>query len=298
MEGEAMAMTAAPARRAWLDVPFADKDRAKALGARWDPAARSWYAPRLGMPGFSHWERLPELLPDEDRSFGDGLFVDLIPETSWFTNVRSAVEPRDWERLRQMVYRRAGYRCEACGAAEDRQRGVRMEAHERFTYDAPAGVQRLARLICLCGWCHTATHMGFAGVRGVQDEATAHLMAVTGMNPTEASQHIDEAFTRWERRSAIRWRVDLSMIAAAGIRLAQTDSICDGDIADNTVTNPVEPVGVLVVSATFIPASELPPAREPGLAERALAASYERYADELAAIEALRSGRQLPPAGK
>jgi exodeoxyribonuclease VII large subunit len=29
----------------YLDVPFKDKDQAKALGARWDAAARKWYAP-------------------------------------------------------------------------------------------------------------------------------------------------------------------------------------------------------------------------------------------------------------
>ena len=29
----------------YLDVPFRQKDEAKALGARWDPAARKWYAP-------------------------------------------------------------------------------------------------------------------------------------------------------------------------------------------------------------------------------------------------------------
>jgi hypothetical protein len=28
-----------------LKVPFADKDKAKALGAKWDPAQKSWYAP-------------------------------------------------------------------------------------------------------------------------------------------------------------------------------------------------------------------------------------------------------------
>jgi hypothetical protein len=27
--------------RVWLDVPFAEKDQAKALGARWDPQARA-----------------------------------------------------------------------------------------------------------------------------------------------------------------------------------------------------------------------------------------------------------------
>lgn len=58
-------------------------------------------------------------LPGEDRSFGQGLFVDPIPETSWYVNVRSAVAARDWYRIRQMVYRRAGHRCEACGRQLD-----------------------------------------------------------------------------------------------------------------------------------------------------------------------------------
>jgi hypothetical protein len=29
----------------YLNVPFAEKDAAKALGARWDAAAKKWYAP-------------------------------------------------------------------------------------------------------------------------------------------------------------------------------------------------------------------------------------------------------------
>jgi len=31
--------------RAYVDVPFAEKDEAKRLGARWDMAERRWYAP-------------------------------------------------------------------------------------------------------------------------------------------------------------------------------------------------------------------------------------------------------------
>ena len=27
----------------WLKVPFAEKDQAKALGARWNPAQKKWY---------------------------------------------------------------------------------------------------------------------------------------------------------------------------------------------------------------------------------------------------------------
>ncbi len=31
--------------RVWLDVPYEEKDAAKAGGARWDPQALRWYAP-------------------------------------------------------------------------------------------------------------------------------------------------------------------------------------------------------------------------------------------------------------
>jgi hypothetical protein len=31
--------------RFYLTVPFAQKDEAKALGARWDPASKRWYVP-------------------------------------------------------------------------------------------------------------------------------------------------------------------------------------------------------------------------------------------------------------
>lgn len=39
-----------------IEVPFAEKDDAKALGARWDPAARSWYVPAGRDPAlFARW---------------------------------------------------------------------------------------------------------------------------------------------------------------------------------------------------------------------------------------------------
>ena len=34
-----------PMSATYLQVPFRDKDSAKALGARWDPAQRQWYVP-------------------------------------------------------------------------------------------------------------------------------------------------------------------------------------------------------------------------------------------------------------
>lgn len=206
--------------RIWLDVPFEEKDEAKELGARWAPDAKRWFAPRPGMARLERWAALPDvppLLPGEDRTLGSGLFVDLVPSTCWFTNVRSCVSPRDWERLRRMITRRAGMRCEICGATEDKQTRRWLEAHERWVYDDARGTQRLARLICLCTDCHTVTHFGFAQVRGLDEAAYLHLIAVTGMNRTEAYVHLQDAFALWEARSARRWELDLSMLTEAGV---------------------------------------------------------------------------------
>ena len=38
-----------------------EKDQAKAAGARWDPQARRWYAPRPGIRALDRW--LPNLPP-------------------------------------------------------------------------------------------------------------------------------------------------------------------------------------------------------------------------------------------
>jgi hypothetical protein len=62
------------------------------------------------MAGLARWaprSLLPDLLPGEDRSFGSGLFVDLVPRSCWFTNVRTCVAAADWDWVRQMVFRRA-----------------------------------------------------------------------------------------------------------------------------------------------------------------------------------------------
>ncbi|MGH3867230.1 MAG: DUF5710 domain-containing protein [Pseudonocardiaceae bacterium] len=225
--------------RVWLDVPYAEKDQAKRHGARWDPAAKRWYAPAAPRTELARWAALPDipaLLPGEDRSLGSGLFVDLVPSSCWFTNVRSCVVPKDWERLRRMIISRAGRRCEACGQTEDPSTKRSLEAHERWVYDQPAGVQALRRLICLCTPCHTVTHFGLAEVNGRDEEARAHLRTVTGMTDQQARLHIDNASAVWQARSGRTWTLDLSMLTTAGVTLAPPPAPSDRvQVADRTV---------------------------------------------------------------
>lgn len=231
--------------RTWLDVPYAEKDEAKAHGARWDPKARRWYAPRPGIGELQRWAAaadVPDLLPGEDRTLGQGLFVDLVPRTCWFTNVRSCVAPKDWERLRRMITERAGQRCEACGATADREAKRWLEAHERWTFDEAARTQTLKRLICLCTDCHTVTHFGLAQVRGVEAQAFAHLVTVTGMTETQARRHVRDAFALWEKRSALTWSLDLGMLTNAGITLAPPPGAgARADVAEQTLQSEGRP---------------------------------------------------------
>lgn len=215
------------AGRIWLDVPFSEKDEAKTVGAYWDPAAERWYAPRLGMTALDRWAAqpdLPDLLPGEDRSFGSGLFVDLVPDSCWFTNVRSCVDQRDWERLRRMINTRAGRKCEACGRGKDREVKRWLEAHERWSYNESTGVQSLRRLVCLCTDCHRSTHFGLAEVQGKRDLAITHLRTVTGMTGAEAEQHVRAAFSTWRQRSARRWTLDLGILTEADLKIVRPPS--------------------------------------------------------------------------
>lgn len=219
-EQPAAGRPAGPVGRVYLDVPYAEKDQAKALGARWDPQSRRWFDPRPPTVGLQRWAGsadVPDVLPGEDRAFGNGLFVDLVPRSCWFTNVRSCVTQQDWERLRRPIFRRAGHRCEACGAAEDRAAGLWLDAHERWQFDDHTGVQSLRRLIALCKPCHLVTHFGYANVTGRTDEALAHLRAVTAMTQPEAWAHVRAAETVWIDRSARVWDLDLTILTGAGV---------------------------------------------------------------------------------
>lgn len=177
---------------------------------------------------------LPELLPGEDRGFnpapgGAPLFVDLVPASCWFTNVRSNIAPADWDRVRRMVYGRAGNRCEACGAGADRARRIWLEAHERWEYDEHpvdepfAGfgmpVQRLRRLVCLCTRCHETTHLGLAGLRGNHERAFDHLCAVNGWTRAQGRAHVAEANELFEERSRVEWLLDLNILLFAGVQV-------------------------------------------------------------------------------
>lgn len=58
--------------KTYLNVPYAEKDEAKALGARWDPVNKKWYVPAgKDIASFSRWqlddESLANFTPKNSR---------------------------------------------------------------------------------------------------------------------------------------------------------------------------------------------------------------------------------------
>lgn len=194
-----------------LNVPFAQKEEAKALGARWNQAEKKWYvpdhvdpAPFLARPEWTDPEYVPPpQVPGKGPKWP--LYVDLIPRTAWFSNLRSELNEAEWTALKRRTFDAAGWVCEVCTCKGPKWP---VECHERFNYDEETGVQTLTGTIALCPSCHESTHMGFARTRGREAEAMAHLMAVNGWTDPEARQHVQEAMRTYGRRSARDWQFD------------------------------------------------------------------------------------------
>ena len=66
-------------------------------------------------------------MPGQEHTGANRLTIELVPQTCWFSNVRSEVSAADWDRLRKLTSNAAGGRCEVCGG-----RGPRwpVECHE------------------------------------------------------------------------------------------------------------------------------------------------------------------------
>lgn len=137
------------------------------------------------------------------------LTIELVPKTSWCSNVRSRVSKEQWDMIRRDVYQRAGYKCEVCGGKGPEHP---VECHEKWAYHDDAHVQELRRMPALCPSCHRVKHIGKAAVDGKMEEAIRHLKNVNGWTVDQAGLYVERAFKKWRTRSQHRWTVDTSIL--------------------------------------------------------------------------------------
>ena len=164
-------------------------------------------------------------MQDQERTAENRLTIELVPQTCWFSNVRSEVSATDWDRLRKLTSDNAGGRCQVCGG-----RGPKwaVECHEIWHYDDNQRAQTLLGLTALCPACHEVKHMGLANIKGRGDIAARHLAKVNGWTKQEADRYITDQFSIWERRSEFQWTLNLDWLEQNGGTISKPERSTNG----------------------------------------------------------------------
>jgi len=137
------------------------------------------------------------------------LEIELVPKSSWYSNVRSKVSKNEWDLLRKKSYRKANYHCEICGGIGAKHP---VECHEIWKYDDKKHIQKLTGLISLCPTCHKVKHAGLAQRNGEIEIVINQLMKVNNINRNDAKKHIKQSFKKWSERSLYEWDIDTSIL--------------------------------------------------------------------------------------
>ncbi len=136
------------------------------------------------------------------------LSVELVPSTSWYSNLRKAMPQSEWDRLRRKVYADYGHKCGICGAKG------RMNCHEIWVYNDDSQLQTLSGFIALCDLCHHVKHIGLAGILAAEgkldyEKVVKHFMEVNDCGRKTFDEHKSVAFEVWRRRSRHSWTIAL-----------------------------------------------------------------------------------------
>lgn len=141
------------------------------------------------------------------------LTVELIPSTCHFSNVRTTVTPKEWDKIRFLSYELANNKCEICNDSGKYQ-GYKhnVECHEIWEYNDETHSQTLTGLISLCPFCHQVKHIGRAIAMGRQEVCFKQLMKINNWTKEQVMEHVTASFELHKERSKHQWTLDLSLL--------------------------------------------------------------------------------------
>lgn len=137
------------------------------------------------------------------------LTIELVPSTSWYSNVRSMVSKKEWDIIRKKCYQMSNYICDICGGKGNKHP---VECHEVWEYNDKTKLQKLLKLTSLCPSCHSVKHAGFRITQGKQEFVIKHLQKVNNIDRETAITLLRESFNIFEQRSKFEWNVDISFL--------------------------------------------------------------------------------------
>lgn len=135
------------------------------------------------------------------------LNFELVPDSCWYSNLRSHLKKSQWDKLRKDAYAKAGGKCMICSAKTSR-----LEAHERWSYDDDKKVQKLQEIIAVCHACHSVIHIGRTQLVGDEDKAIKHFMKVNACSYADYRKALGEANALHRERNKWEWILDVTLL--------------------------------------------------------------------------------------
>ena len=133
---------------------------------------------------------------------------EMVPDSCWYSNLRSALPKKAWDIIRKHAYARANGKCEICGA-----KCSRLEAHENWSYDEKNHVQKLENVVAICPACHSVIHIGRTQLMGNEKKAIAHFCKVNDCSYADYIRTLGQANADHQRRNLVpEWKLDASYL--------------------------------------------------------------------------------------
>jgi len=141
------------------------------------------------------------------------LTIELVPSTCHFSNVRTTIKPKEWDKIRLISYAAAGNKCEICkSTGKEQGYNHNVECHEIWEYDDVNYIQKLTGLISLCPTCHQVKHIGRSIAIGKQEVCFKQLAKINKWTPEQITNHVDQSFEIYKERSKHQWGLDISIL--------------------------------------------------------------------------------------
>lgn len=193
-------------------VPYWDSARFLKIGGSY--ALEHGYYINLSdyRPPFEEW--LPRKYQDRGDPPVPVILPDMLPSSSWESNLRTALTDKEWDRLRKFCYQAAGNTCIACGSRGE----PHVEAHEAWSFDEKTGIQKLKGLLCLCPSCHKIKHLGYSRRVGLYEQVKRKLLWLNDWTEGDFSKAIAAMQETQERLSALEWKLDITFLQKYGVR--------------------------------------------------------------------------------
>lgn len=136
------------------------------------------------------------------------LDFELVPDSCWYSKLRSILKPSMWDVVRRDAYARAEGRCMICNRPVKR-----LEAHEKWEYDEKTCTQKLVDVVAICHSCHSVIHIGRTQLLGDEKKASDHFMKVNECSYSDYRKALGAANEKHRRLNSVaEWKLDLSWL--------------------------------------------------------------------------------------